>query len=207
MYDDNDNDALIVYNDKFKNDSKIIVEDIASKRKLTTSKRWSKYLSEKEKMDENFELLILELILKEEKGSQEPGDDARYVDTKKMMRSEILKKICSYRSQDKIHFRSASLPIIGFISTIELLLASQLGCFYCKKRVSMIYANVLEPYQWTLERMKNNIGHKLDNVVVSCLKCNLRRRIMKPERYILTKQMTNVIKLAGPTSEFMKASL
>ena len=28
--------------------------------------------------------------------------------------------------------------------------------------------------QWTLDRIDNNIGHSKENVVICCLKCNLK---------------------------------
>ena len=72
----------------------------------------------------------------------------------------------------------------------------ELKCFYCKDCVALLYENVREPRQWTLERIDNSIGHNIGNIEISCLSCNLRRRTMHHERYILTKQIKNIKKIA-----------
>jgi len=81
--------------------------------------------------------------------------------------------------------------------TIEHVLQSMLKCenkcFYCKKMVYVLYENVREPLQWTLERIDNDFGHNTDNVEIACLNCNLRRRTMYHERYLFTKEL-NIIK-------------
>ena len=55
--------------------------------------------------------------------------------------------------------------------------------------VNVLYKNVREPLQWTLERIDNDYGHNHDNVTIACLECNLRRRTMYHERYVFTKQL------------------
>ena len=68
-------------------------------------------------------------------------------------------------------------------------------CYYCKDNVQLIYEFVREPKQWTLDRIDNSHGHNRNNVEISCLRCNLRRRIMHHERFVFTKQL--VIKKSG----------
>ena len=68
-------------------------------------------------------------------------------------------------------------------------------CYYCKEETQIMYEYVREPKQWTLERLDNSVGHNRNNVVISCLRCNVRRRCMKPEKYIQTKELTHIIKL------------
>ena len=63
----------------------------------------------------------------------------------------------------------------------------------------MIYEEVRDPKQWTLERIDNTRGHNSDNVEIACLTCNLRRRTMYHERYILTKQMCHITKNEEPS--------
>ena len=58
-----------------------------------------------------------------------------------------------------------------------------------------MYEYVREPKQWTLERMNNSFGHNRDNVVIACLSCNIRRRTMASERYVLTKELGKIVKL------------
>ena len=64
-----------------------------------------------------------------------------------------------------------------------------------KERTEIMYEFVREPRQWTLERLDNSFGHNRDNVVISCLSCNLRRRTMAKERYLQTKAMSKIVKI------------
>ena len=53
--------------------------------------------------------------------------------------------------------------------------------------------------QWTLDRVDNALGHNVDNVVVSCLECNLKRRLTHKKRFDLGKQilMNGITKVGG----------
>jgi hypothetical protein len=73
---------------------------------------------------------------------------------------------------------------------IQLLLTSQLRCFYCREDVLLLYEIVRDPKQWTLERVYNTKGHNKDNVEICCLSCNIKRRTMYHEKYKFTKQIT-----------------
>ena len=44
--------------------------------------------------------------------------------------------------------------------------------------------------QWTLDRINNDIGHNIGNLVISCLKCNLKRRRINQHSFMITKNMT-----------------
>jgi hypothetical protein len=78
---------------------------------------------------------------------------------------------------------------------LNLLTESKLQCVYCHEPTRILYEHVREPKQWTLERIDNSLGHVVGNVQIACLICNLRRRTMYQERYILTKQMMHITKL------------
>jgi hypothetical protein len=81
------------------------------------------------------------------------------------------------------------------------LVQCELSCVYCRNPTMVLYEYVREPKQWTLERIDNSLGHIFDNVQIACLTCNLRRRTMKQERYLLTKQMMHVVKLDDASKE------
>ena len=74
------------------------------------------------------------------------------------------------------------------------LVISKLRCYYCRKECLLIYKTVREQKQWTLDRLDNSIGHTKDNVVISCLKCNLDRRCQNDKKFLFTKQMKIVKK-------------
>ena len=84
--------------------------------------------------------------------------------------------------------------LISLDQTIELLVVSKLKCFYCKDKCSLLYKNIFEKKQWTLDRINNNEGHNHDNVVISCLDCNIKRGDMDSERFKKGKEIRIVRK-------------
>lgn len=106
--------------------------------------------------------------------------------TDKRMASEISRKLCGYRQQDKNH--TNGVPI-GLQSTIDLLVASELKCCYCRQEVLILYEMVREKQQWTLDRIDNSLGHTADNVAIACLECNLKRRCVDNDLFRFNKQL------------------
>lgn len=106
--------------------------------------------------------------------------------TDKRMVSEISRKLCGYRQQDKNH--TNGVPI-GLQSTIDLLVASELKCCYCRQEVLVLYEMVREKQQWTLDRIDNSLGHTADNVAIACLECNLKRRCVDNDLFRFNKQL------------------
>ena len=53
----------------------------------------------------------------------------------------------------------------------------------------ILYEISREMKQWTLDRIDNNIGHNYDNIVISCLDCNLKRRLKNKDSFLFTKQL------------------
>lgn len=109
--------------------------------------------------------------------------------------SEIKNKLNGYRSQDIIKKIYDIEQFVDFKSAIDLLLQSNLNCFYCQEKVEVLYEPSRTPKQWTLERLDNTFGHNKDNLAIACLHCNLHRKTMYHERYVFTKQMGIITKL------------
>lgn len=111
----------------------------------------------------------------------------------KFIYDSFRQKLSSYRNQDTIKNRYSEEDFVNIEHIIGLLQKCENTCYYCKEQVKVLYENVREPKQWTLERIDNNIGHNIGNLTIACLSCNLGRRTMRQERYVFTKQL-NIVK-------------
>jgi hypothetical protein len=101
--------------------------------------------------------------------------------------NSISKKLSGYKSQDK---RRGWIPAIELNDILEILKSNV--CHYCNIKVLIDYETKLHPMQWTLDRIDNNLPHNKDNVVLSCLKCNLEKRKKSMEHFLFPK---NIIKI------------
>ena len=110
------------------------------------------------------------------------------IEYKKECLREIDKKIASYKSQD-INKNKYQNNNISQEQTIEKLVASKLKCYYCKCNMFIFYNKVRDLEQWTLDRIDNDLPHSNDNVVISCLRCNLQRRKQDKDKFLFTKQL------------------
>jgi hypothetical protein len=112
-------------------------------------------------------------------------DDFEY---KKECLREIDKKIASYKTQD-INKNKYEDNNITREQTIEKLVTCKLKCYYCCCNMFIFYNKVRDTEQWTLDRIDNDLSHKDDNVIVSCLRCNLQRRCQNKDKFLFTKQL------------------
>ena len=104
--------------------------------------------------------------------------------------NNLKNKISSYKQQDILKQKLNSNNFINFKNIIYLLQESQLKCCYCHKEIYILYKQVREMSQWTLDRIDNDTGHNFGNLVISCLKCNLKIRRINKNSFMLTKNMT-----------------
>ena len=102
---------------------------------------------------------------------------------------EIVSKLNGYRNQDALKKRYDADTFITFGQAVELLTDCEMTCFYCKCYTPVLYKNVRDGGQWTLDRTNNDMGHSYGNVVISCLKCNLQRKRMSATAFAMSKQM------------------
>jgi hypothetical protein len=108
---------------------------------------------------------------------------------KTMIMREIEKKIQGYKQQDIKKQIFDATKIINIENVIEKLVISKLRCFYCRKEIMVLYKNVREPVQWTLDRKENDDCHSNENTIISCLKCNLQRRVINVDKFTFTKHL------------------
>ena len=108
----------------------------------------------------------------------------------KLIWNEIKTKLHNYKSQDICHkFNTPNNNIISIINCIELLVTSKIMCVYCLEPCLIIYENIRYPKQWTLDRVNNDMGHTVNNVIISCLQCNLQRKNKNSEKFKQGKQL------------------
>ena len=103
--------------------------------------------------------------------------------------SDLKKKISGYKAQDVRKNVLLPLKFITYEILIQKLVESKLKCYYCLNQMALIYENVRQMNQWTLDRIDNNLGHNSDNVLISCLECNLKRKDMNKDKFLFTKQL------------------
>ena len=105
-----------------------------------------------------------------------------------VIEKELQKKLNGYIQQDK-RKELATINVIHKEDLIEKLIISKLKCYYCKKCMKITTNNKRDGVQWTLDRIDNSQGHNNNNVVISCLDCNLKRRCQDHNKFIFTKQL------------------
>ena len=107
----------------------------------------------------------------------------------KIIIRQIENKLNGYKHQDVIKKRYNDASFIKLDETINKLYDCQLNCFYCKEKTSILYEVVREMKQWTLDRVNNDLGHNTDNVIISCLDCNLKKKKTNKDAFLFTKQL------------------
>jgi hypothetical protein len=106
-----------------------------------------------------------------------------------LLKSELNHKIQGYKGQDlkkEIHNMDTLINLQDVLLKLD---ESNLTCYYCSKPILVLYKNVREPLQWTLDRLDNALSHTKDNTCISCLKCNLQRRVMDVDKFTFTKKL------------------
>jgi hypothetical protein len=105
----------------------------------------------------------------------------------------LKKKLASYKQQDiKKHYHDTN-NFITLENIIEKLVSCSMKCYYCNANTHILFKNVREESQWTLDRLNNYDEHSNANTIICCLKCNLQRRRKNSTKFKFSKQM-NVIK-------------
>ena len=107
----------------------------------------------------------------------------------KIMKQEIGHKLNSYKHQDitKNIYNEPNFITLDYI--LNMLCECKLKCIYCKEDMLILYNIARENMQWSVDRINNDIGHDMGNVVISCLLCNLRRRRQNKDDFLFTKQL------------------
>ena len=108
---------------------------------------------------------------------------------KSLLKSELNHKIQGYKGQDIKKNLHNEETLINYEDVVIKLMREKLLCCYCAEHIFVLYKNVREPYQWTLDRLDNTLGHTKENTCISCLKCNLQRRVTDVGKFMFTKKL------------------
>ena len=143
-------------------------------KKLTQEKKDNKKRVEIEKLNLPLEYFTFEKqteIINNISTNKEENDSDF-----KLLSKQIERKISSYKQQDIDKKVLNSEKLINFKSIIDKLIETEIKCYYCKCQMLILYENVRDGKQWTVDRINNEVGHNVDNFVLACLDCNLKRR-------------------------------
>jgi hypothetical protein len=107
----------------------------------------------------------------------------------KTIKGQVEHKINNYKQQDVLKRRFNKELFINYETLIQKLYFTDLQCYYCKDTTLIIYSVVREMKQWTVDRINNDLGHDIDNIVISCLECNLKKKRTNNDAFLFTKQL------------------
>lgn len=152
-------------------------------RVITQSSSWTKQITHDDLTDENQYNLLRLMEYSVQNDSMEKPPKLL------ILFREIRRKIEGYRCQDLEKSKYNDLEFVELKDVVQKLIQCKMICFYCQEKVKLLYLQVRDPKQWTLERIDNQIGHTRKNVEIACLSCNVRRRTMYHEKFRFTKQL------------------
>jgi hypothetical protein len=103
----------------------------------------------------------------------------------------LKKKLASYKQQDIKKTYDEYANFITLENIIEKLVSCSMKCYYCNTNTLILFKNVREENQWTLDRLNNYDEHSNANTIICCLKCNLQRRRKNSTKFKFSKQLEN----------------
>ena len=162
-------------------------------KKLTQEKKGDKKRVEIEKLNLTEEYFTFEKQLELINNINSNLNKEEDKNASKIMSKQIEKKISSYKQQDIDKKLLNNEKIINLKCIIDKLIETEIKCYYCKDKMYVLYENVRESKQWSVDRINNDLGHNIDNFVLACLDCNLKRRCRSADKFLFTKQL-NIIK-------------
>jgi len=139
-------------------------------------------------VDINFQINILNEILNKYNNNNTNVNLEILTPTETLIQNEIKLKIYNYKSQDTVNKFNTD-NVISLIDCINLLINSNNNCYYCNEQCFIFYQHIRFPKQWTLDRIDNSTGHHVNNVVISCLQCNLQRKNKNSDKFLQGKQL------------------
>lgn len=191
--DESKTSRIVVINSTKPTETKNVETKKNIKRVVVNTKRWN--FTQEELIPEYQPNIVRDLYDYTHTNKTTPlGYESLDAKRIKFINQQINNKIRGYKTQDLKKNIYASADFITYTDVIDKLYECDDKCFYCKYPMLLLYENVRDPNQWTVERMDNKKGHIRGNFELSCLSCNIRRKTIHFERYILTKRLKHMIK-------------
>lgn len=103
--------------------------------------------------------------------------------------THIKTKLSGYKQQDIVKNKWDRNKFVKLDEVVGLLIDCDLKCVYCSQETYILYNQVREGKQWTLDRIQNSLGHNSGNLVIACLECNLKRRRINKDSFMFSKNM------------------
>lgn len=169
-----------------------------AKKIAATTDAWIQHVLQ----NKNWQLELLEnFLFHGNDGGGGGGGDSREKEVAlRFLMENVRDKRSGYKQQDLQKNKYDAMRFVSREDILQLLWSARLQCHYCRGWVHLLYENVREPQQWTLDRIDNDQGHNRGNLYIACLSCNLRRRCLNSERYRFTKQLRIVKRGSGEGS-------
>lgn len=108
---------------------------------------------------------------------------------RKALVRDLKSKLNSYKHQDIEKKKYDEVNFMTIEKLIDLLLDSNLLCYYCRNPMYILYEQVRQSSQWTLDRINNDLGHLCENCFIACLRCNVQRKRMNDDKFKFSKQI------------------
>ena len=125
----------------------------------------------------------------------------------KVMIREVERKIYGYKQQDLEKGWFHPEIFLSFQDVIQKMMACNMKCFYCLGEMYLLYEQVRESKQWSVDRIDNHQGHNRENFVLACLECNLKRRRRTADKFLFTKQLSIVKKGIGEEADLPASAM
>lgn len=160
---------------------KLLGKDRKEKKQNKISQKWN---IEKEVLTYEKQKEIMKTLTKKLHHDKEETNEIH-----SLFIQQLNHKIANYKQQDVVKKILDKNTFVSLQDVINHLVECNVTCFYCKCDLLVLYEIVREPKQWTLDRINNTIGHTKDNVVISCLECNLKRKNINKDSFFFTKNL------------------
>lgn len=157
-------------------------------RVVTQTKTWNKHFQESDYSVET-QLQWIEDLRKKLDHETSTHTSAPISEKQRFLKSQINGKIQGYKTQDIQKKKLDLTQFVDLVCVLDKLIECRLLCFYCKDPMLVWYKHTRDPKQWSLDRINNDFGHNKNNIEISCLSCNIRRRCMYHDRFRFTKQL------------------